>query len=231
MVGDWLMSTDAHRRFHRLRKTEVEHLHGAVVANLHVRRLQIAMDDPLLMCRFERFGNLLRDGEGFVNRQRPVCDPVCQRRALDQFHDQSRLHTVRLLQAVDRAMLGWFRAARTSASRWNLREALTVSGDRVREDFDRDLALQIGVGRAVDLAHSPDADAGRSLHTGRDGRRAGAALGSRGHVTGVDWAGQVERVARRRELCQKRHCFALYRIGPIGALSPVRERFRKNRFC
>ena len=38
---------------------EVQHLHGAVRAHLDVGRLQIAMDDALLVRRFERFGDLL----------------------------------------------------------------------------------------------------------------------------------------------------------------------------
>ena len=65
------MSPDGARRFHRLRQTEVEHLHRAVFANLDVRGFQVAMDDPLLVCGFERVGNLLGNGERFVDRQRP----------------------------------------------------------------------------------------------------------------------------------------------------------------
>ena len=46
-------------RLQRLRQTEVEHLHRAVGADLDVGRLQIAMDDALLVRGFERLGDLL----------------------------------------------------------------------------------------------------------------------------------------------------------------------------
>ena len=59
-------------RFKRLRKAEVQHLHRTVRADFDVRRLEIAMDDPLLVRRFERFSNLLRDRERLVERNRPV---------------------------------------------------------------------------------------------------------------------------------------------------------------
>ena len=59
------------RRLHRLRQAEVQHLHRAVRSHLDVRRLQVAMDDALLVRRFERLGDLLRDGQRLVDRDRP----------------------------------------------------------------------------------------------------------------------------------------------------------------
>ena len=44
------------------RQPEVQHLHGAVLADLDVRGLQIPMDDTGLVGRFEGFGDLLGDG-------------------------------------------------------------------------------------------------------------------------------------------------------------------------
>ena len=56
------------RRLHRLGQTEVEHLHRAVRTDLDVRGLEIAMDDSLLVRRFEGLGDLSRDGQRFVER-------------------------------------------------------------------------------------------------------------------------------------------------------------------
>ena len=36
------------------------------------------MDDALLMRCFEGFGDLLGDGEGFIERDRTLFDPICQ---------------------------------------------------------------------------------------------------------------------------------------------------------
>ena len=58
------------------------------------------MDDALLVRGFQRLGNLLRNGQCFVNRNRSLRDTVCERRSLDQFHDQPA-NAVGLFQAVD----------------------------------------------------------------------------------------------------------------------------------
>ena len=57
-------------RLQRLCQTEVEHLDRAVGADLDVRGLQIAMDDPLLVRGFERVGDLPRDRQRLVERDR-----------------------------------------------------------------------------------------------------------------------------------------------------------------
>ncbi len=52
----------------RFGETEIQHLHRAVRAHLDVGGLQIAMDDPLLVRGFERFGNLPGDRQHLVER-------------------------------------------------------------------------------------------------------------------------------------------------------------------
>ena len=59
------------------------------------------MNDPLLVRGFEGLGDLLRDGQGLIDRDRSLCDPIRERRSLDQFHHEG-LHTVGVFQAVDR---------------------------------------------------------------------------------------------------------------------------------
>ena len=70
------------------RQAEVEHLHRAVRAHLDVRWLEVAMDDPLFVRGFERLGDLLRDRQCVIERDRPLRDPVRQRRPLDQLHHE-----------------------------------------------------------------------------------------------------------------------------------------------
>ena len=72
----------APRRSKIFAKPEVQHLHGAVGAHLDVGGLQIAVNDALLVRRFERLGDLLRDRQRLVDRNRPLCDSIGQRRAL-----------------------------------------------------------------------------------------------------------------------------------------------------
>ena len=77
------------------------------------------------------------------------------------------------------AMLGWFSEASTSASRWKRASRSWISGQRWRQDLDRDLAFEPGVGRPIDLAHAAFADLGGDLVD------AEAGAGSEGQVTSV----------------------------------------------
>ena len=61
------------------------------------------------------------------------------------------------------AMFGWFRDASTSGLALEPREPIVISGDRRRQDFDRDLALQLGVGCPIHLPHATFADLGRDF--------------------------------------------------------------------
>ena len=75
----------------------------AVGSELDVRRLQIAVDDSVLVSRFERIGNLLRDLQRFVERDRAVRNSIRERRAVDQLHHQAPGRHPRLFHAVDAA--------------------------------------------------------------------------------------------------------------------------------
>ena len=86
----------------QLGQAEVEHLDHAIGRDLDVGRLQIAMDDALLVRRFERLGDLPRNRHRLVQRQRPAGDPIGQRLALDQFEDQ-RMRLAAVLEPVNRA--------------------------------------------------------------------------------------------------------------------------------
>ena len=76
---------------HRLREAEVQHFHRAVGSQLDIRGLQIAVDDPLLVGRFERLGDLPRDGQRLIEGIAPSRDAVRERRSFDQFQHE-RLH-------------------------------------------------------------------------------------------------------------------------------------------
>jgi hypothetical protein len=53
----------------------------------------VASDDPEFVSGFEGFGNLLRYGQCFVERDRSTRDAIGEGRPLDQFHHEG-LHTV-----------------------------------------------------------------------------------------------------------------------------------------
>src|SRR5207248_7609355 len=83
-----------------LRQAEVEHLDGVVARDLDVGWLQVAVNNPAFVRRFERVADLRRDPQRLPNRQRAARDAFGQRRALDQLEDQ-RANITRL-EAVNR---------------------------------------------------------------------------------------------------------------------------------
>ena len=54
-------------RFHRLRQPEITHLPGAIFADFDIRRLQITMNDALLVSGFEGFSDLRANRQRFVD--------------------------------------------------------------------------------------------------------------------------------------------------------------------
>ena len=179
IVGEAVASpADGRDRLHSLREPEVEHLHRAVGAHLDIRRLEVAVDDPLLVGRFERLRNLPRDRQRLVERDRPARDALRQIVALDQFHHEGR-DAPALFEAVDAGDVGMVQRREHFRFALETREPIVVSGERWRQDLDRDLAFQPGVGRPIDLAHAPFAD------LGGDFVDAEAGAGSEGQVTSV----------------------------------------------
>ena len=57
-------------------------------------------------------------------------------------------------------MFGWFSDARTSASRWIPGEAVWIRREEIRQDFQCDIAVELGVAGAVDLTHATFTDLG-----------------------------------------------------------------------
>ena len=49
---------------------------------------RVAMDDALLVRRFERLCDLSRDRQRFVEGNRPLRNPIGERRPVDQLHDE-----------------------------------------------------------------------------------------------------------------------------------------------
>ena len=84
-------------------EAEVQHFHFAIARDLDVRRLEIAMDDPPVVRRFQGYCNLQRRRDGFVQRDRTAREPVLERLAVDQLEDEygQPRRRVALFDAVD----------------------------------------------------------------------------------------------------------------------------------
>jgi hypothetical protein len=142
---------------YRLGQAEVEHLHRAVLAYLDVGRLQVAVDDPLLVRRLERFGHLPGDRQRLLDRDRSLADPVGERRPFDQFHHE-RGHARALLQPVDGGDVGVVQRGQRARLPVEPRQSILILCHRLRQDLDGHGAAQVGVGGAVHLTHATDTD-------------------------------------------------------------------------
>jgi hypothetical protein len=69
-------------------------------SDLHVGRLQVAVNDALCVGRFERLRDLPGDRERLVDRDRAFGHAVGERWPFDQLHDQGG-HAVRSFQSVE----------------------------------------------------------------------------------------------------------------------------------
>ena len=141
MVGDIerLRTVRPARRIHRFGQPEVQDLHRAVGSQLDVRRLQVAMDDSLLVRRFEGFSNLSRDGKGLVDAEshharfdRPASAPSTS--SITSAVTAARPSS----EAVDGAMFGWFSDGERLGFALEPCEPLGIVRERLGQDLDRD---------------------------------------------------------------------------------------------
>ena len=144
-------------RFERLRKAEVQHLHGAVRPHLDIRRLEIAVDDPLLVCGFEGFRDLPRDRQRIVDGNRPLRDAIGERGPLDQLQHE-RLDAVRFFKAVDRGDVRMVERREHLRLALEAREPIGIAREELGKDLQRDITIELRVTRTIDLAHAACAE-------------------------------------------------------------------------
>jgi hypothetical protein len=78
--------------------------------------------------------------------------PLRERLALDEFHDDGS-YVAGFLEAVDLRDVGVIELREHLRFALEARESLGVVRERVGEDLDRDVAVELGVVGAIDLAH------------------------------------------------------------------------------
>src|SRR5215475_2907695 len=120
------------------------------------------MDDPLLVRGLERFGDLSCDRQCFIKRNRPLCDAIGERRPFDEL-EHERMRAAGILEAVDARDLWMIQGREHLSFALEPREILSIERERIRKNFERDLAIELCIAGAVDLAHTARADLGDDL--------------------------------------------------------------------
>ena len=91
------------------------------------------MDDALRVRGFERLGNLPRDGQRVVERNRPARDALGERRSLDHLeHERRRM--IGRLEAVDGRDVGMIERRQQIRFPREARQALRVAGEERRAE-------------------------------------------------------------------------------------------------
>ena len=141
----------------RLRQAEVQHFHCAIRSELDVRRLEIAMNNPTLVRRFERFSDLHGDRQRLVQWDAPLSESVGERGTLDQLEDQ-RLRAGRFLEPVDCGDIGVIQRRQNLGFPFEARKAIGIRGQKRGKNFDGHFAIQSRVACAIDLSHAARTD-------------------------------------------------------------------------
>ncbi len=140
-----------------LGEAEIEQLHAAVLVDHDVRRLQVAVHDALVVGALERPGDLQRDLQSLVERNRPGIQALVQVLALHHLHDE-KPRALGLLDAVDRGDVRVFELGEHLGFALEPHHLVGVADEMRGQNLDRHLALEVLVVGAEDLAHAAFAE-------------------------------------------------------------------------
>jgi hypothetical protein len=135
------------------RQPEIEDLHATVRRHHDVGRLQVAVNDSLLVRGLERSCDAVGNRNRLVHRDRSPGEPRIESLALDVFQDQVLL-AVGLLEAVDAGDIRMRECRERLCLALEARQAIGIVGQRVGQRLDGDRPVQTGVVAQIDDAHA-----------------------------------------------------------------------------
>ena len=141
----------------RFSEPEIENFDVALMCDLDVRRLQVAMDDPFAMRLADRFRNLFREVQELEKLQRSASDTLGERWAFGEFQDQVPL-IVDAQQIVNGSDVGVIQAREKLGLALKAAERRAIGGEISRQNLDGDFALEVGIFRTVNTSHAPAAE-------------------------------------------------------------------------
>jgi hypothetical protein len=127
------------------------------------------MRDALAVRLVERLGDLDRNLQRLVQRQRPVLQPRGQRLAVQMRHDQV-VRAIDAADVVDATDVGMVQGRDGASLALEARPRIGIASDLTRQDLDRDRPIEARVTCSVDFTHAPRR-AGRRFRTDRGGCR------------------------------------------------------------
>jgi hypothetical protein len=147
----------------RLGEAEIEELDAAVQGQPDVPGLEVAVQDTLLVGRFQRERDLMRDRHRLTERQRTETQALRERLTLDQLHDEDGHAAVRLLETVEGSDAGMVEGGEDAGLLPQACEAVGLPCELLGQRLESDLAVKRRVAGAIDLAHAPGPEPGNDL--------------------------------------------------------------------
>ena len=138
-------------------EAEVEHLGVAPPRDEDVRRLEVAVDDPLGVRREKRVGNLDGPGDDFVRLEAPLDHALAERLALEQLH-RNEVAAFMLVDVVDRANVRVVERGRGLGLSLETCDRLKIAALLLAQELQGDWSFQAQTLGPVDDAHAAAAE-------------------------------------------------------------------------
>ena len=142
---------------HCLCDPEVEHFHRAVGADFDVRGFQIPVHDAILVCGIDRLGDLPGDLHCVIRGNRRLSDPLFEGQTFDELEHQ-RPYAAALLEAVDVPDVRVIHRGERHRLALKTPETIGIGRELLGQDLDGDVAIELRVAGAIDLAHPAGAE-------------------------------------------------------------------------
>jgi len=115
------------------------------------------VDDPVLVRRFEGFGDLPRDRQRFVEWHRSTTNAIGERRPIDQLEDE-RAGIADALEATDLGDVRMIQGGEHVRLALKPRHAVGVGREEIGKNLDRDVAAEFSVAGFIHLPYPAGPD-------------------------------------------------------------------------
>jgi hypothetical protein len=146
----------------QLRQAKIQNLHSPVARDKNIFRLQVAVNDALVVRRCQSSRHLLCELGRLSRRQRTGIQPSTQGFAFQKLRDQIR-RTFVLAKIMNRQNVGMIQRRYRPRLLLEPPQPFGVAGKRPRQNFDGHVAIQPRIAGAIHLTHASDAEQGLDL--------------------------------------------------------------------